>query len=162
MSVLISVDPGKFLCGLAVFQDGKLVHAKLVESSKAMGSGPAVWVAMADAVKQTVEATELGVSTVVVEVMQVYKAGLQKGDPGDLIEVAGVSGAVCMAFPWAKTHMGFKPAQWKGQLPKAVMEKRIKEALSTTEIGRITKCSAALRHNVWDGIGIGLKALGRI
>lgn len=158
----MAVDPGKFLCGLSVFKSGVLKHAKLVESSRTSGSGPAVWVAMAEAVRQTVDSCGLSPSSVAVEVMQVYRQGLQKGDQGDLVEVVGVSGAVCFAWPYARSHIGYRPAEWKGQVPKAVMKKRIIGALSEEEIGQIVICTPSLMHNVWDGIGIGLKAVGRL
>jgi hypothetical protein len=58
------------------------------------------------------------------------------------------------------------PAQWKGQVPKAVHHKRVRATLMTDEQVvsdvYLDTIKPALRHNVWDAIGLGLVVLGRM
>jgi hypothetical protein len=62
---------------------------------------------------------------------------------------------------WPVTQ--FFPRDWKGTVdPDAVCIPRIKERLSATEHQKVQLPGAEdLAHNVWDGVGVGLKCLGR-
>lgn len=59
-----------------------------------------------------------------------------------------------------------RPAEWKGQVPKDVMGRRIFAKLSDTEKERYGnethRIRPSLRHNVLDAIGIGLWFFGRL
>jgi hypothetical protein len=92
----------------------------------------------------------------VVERPQVYTVG--KGDPNDLVPLAGIGAAFASRFDRFKWYL---PKEWKGQLPKGIaFEKRILDRLDTLEIAEIIP-AGSLTHNIYDAIGIGLHHLGR-
>lgn len=93
-----------------------------------------------------------------VELPQIYARSKSKGDPNDLIAVAGVVGALDALAPHHTTV--YLPSEWKGQVPKSVMTTRTTSKLEKTELERIiTPRRASLMHNVWDAIGIGIHHL---
>jgi hypothetical protein len=116
---------------------------------------------MAHHVAQQVKGIAL--DTVVIERPQVYVHSRAKGDPNDLITLALVAGAIAGGMRTSRTKLlvvEYRPAEWKGQVPKHVMEKRVKRSLAEHEHERVQLPSAgALAHNVWDAIGIGLHHL---
>lgn len=153
---LVSVDPGLRVCGVAVFTDGVLTRALLVKNPEQRLRGPVAWLAMAEAVSVEVK----GCDELVVEVPQVYGAGKQKGDPNDLIQVAGVGAWVGSALN-PKQATGYLPREWKGQVPKEVHNARIEKKLTTQELSVFDPCPPSLRHNVLDAVGLGLYHLRR-
>jgi hypothetical protein len=160
MSWVLSVDPGLRHCGVALFGDQQLRWAALIKSPEKTVRGPAAWLAMAKAVLARLLNLPKP-DVLVVEVPQVYSWRGQKGDQADLIELAGVDGALVGTIEH-KTGISYLPRQWKGQVPKEVMNARVEAKLSEVEKGRIEACAPSLRHNVLDGVGIGLKYLGRL
>lgn len=155
--ILVSFDPGLRDAGLAIWKDGKLQRATLVRSPEKKERGPFAWMQMAKAVAEQAPSPD----RCVIEIPQVYQQRFWKGDPADLIELAGVNGAVVARLD-AHEHHGYRPREWKGQTPKDVHGKRIMKALSAEEASRIDPCPASLLHNVIDSIGIGLFDLGRL
>lgn len=156
MKTLLSIDPGLRNVAVAEWHDGELVHATLVANPN-KGRGPSAWRDAASAV-----ISELGsdvYTEAALEVPQVYRQGLQKGDPSDLIELAGVDGALT-AFLSAQVT-GYLPARWKGQVPKDIHHARILKKLTDSEKSAIICPQKSLLHNVYDAIGIGLFHLGR-
>lgn len=116
---------------------------------------------MADAVATNPDVRAFGrADELVLEVPQVYHQRFQKGDQSDLIEVAGVAGALSSVLA-ADRHYGYLPRQWKGQVPKEIHNARVLSKLSGSETANIQPCAASLRHNVLDGIGLGLFHLKR-
>lgn len=151
MSILLAIDPGLRGCGAAVFHDGVLFEASYVRSPAKTGNGPKAWRAMAEAVR--IFSRGLIIDDLVLEVPQVYVRG--KGDPADLIDLAGVDGAIVGRVMPAREH-GYKPREWKGAVPKDVHHARIRKTLSENEL-RLLENSAppSLRHNVLDAIALG-------
>lgn len=86
-----------------------------------------------------------------------------KADPADIIRLAVLVGALCQHW----TQVGsivrlIEPADWKGQTPKDVTEKRCRAILTESEFRVIDLPGAKTKqHNVWDAIGIGLWSIGR-
>lgn len=168
MSYLIAVDPGKLQCGVAIFKDALLVHGTLARNpvDTSGSDGPQVWRNTAqnvvDAyVRHTKDYSHGWVKALVLEVPQIYRTGLQKGDQRDVLALAGVDGAIAGMFDCPVSY--YTPAQWKGQVPKVVMNKRIMSRLSPVELKAIdVRVPASLIHNVQDAIGIGLKYLRRL
>lgn len=158
---VVALDPGIEGCGVAVFSEGVLFAAAYVRNDTAK-SAPLVLrqVNMAAAAMRWLFSLQ-GPHTnyVVVEMPRVYPRS--KGDPNDLIAIAGVAAAFARSFVGgAGPHM-YYPAEWKGQVPKDIMGRRIKAKLSAEELGRIESIGAK-DHNTIDAIGIGLKFLGRL
>ncbi len=162
MAWLVAVDPGLRGCGIAIFENALLHVAWYCKSPNKADRGPVAWWAMADRVEKEwirkVPKRLHHLEKLVAEIPQVYRFG--KGDPADLIEIAGVVGAIAFCIPAAgRTH--FLPRTWKGQVPKEAHHPRILKKLSSDEVSRIESTPKSLMHNVVDAIGIGLFALER-
>lgn len=155
----VSVDTGLRHCGVAVFGGPTLKIAKLVKNPELTTRGPGAHLQMALAVQHFIwENVKPAVFTLVVECMRVYpQVTQQKGDLNDLLELAGVCGAIVgVANPRKLYH--YYPAEWKGNVPKQIMTQRILIRLSDEEKTRMVN----KEHNTVDGIGIGLKFLRRM
>lgn len=178
--MILAIDPGIRGCGVALFDPtGELAFARYVRNSVKEGDGPAALVGMAHAVCATLAARltlTSQIKTLIVEWPQVYRGPLLKGDPNDLLALAGVDGAIAALFPQADLRR-FKPAEWKNQIPPNVCAMRIVNALKDHERPRFDRfdqfLAALLKarasdeeiggtdHNTADAIGIGLKFVGR-
>lgn len=160
--MVLSYDPGLRQSGLGVFKDGVLVYATLVRSPVKKERDGAAWCAMGAAVKESLmwAGGIVSVDVLVSEIPQVYW-GKRGGNADDLIQLAGVVGAVAHAIPHSE-FKAYRPREWKGNVKAEVMLERIEARLSEDEAQSIVKCPASLRHNVLDAVGIGLKYLGRL
>jgi len=115
---------------------------------------------MVDAVKTAPARLSSLPEELVIEIPQVYVRARSKGDPNDLIMLAGLVGAFVYCFGNASKL--YRPAEWKGQVTKEITEQRARKRLSPDELSRIELPSAkGLHHNVWDAVGLGLHHLGR-
>lgn len=92
---------------------------------------------------------KMGVRQVYIEFPSYFQSagGRVTAASGALVKLSNLVGAIMFALE-AKP---IKVAQWKGQLPKEVVIKRIKKILPN--------CKA--KSHDWDAIGIGLYVLGR-
>jgi hypothetical protein len=163
MKWLVSIDPGLPACGVAVYDEaGALMRAALVRNvAESEADLPRRWQKMALSVTEWIGKRPLA-TELVVEMPQIYKTAQQEGDQNDLVALAGVTSALC-TLVFASTARIVYPRQWKGTLEKAAMVERIKGRLSPEEHSRVhLPTAASLQHNVWDGIGIGLHAFGRL
>ncbi len=170
---VLAVDPGKIQAGVAIFCGQTLVHATLARNptDKPGSDGPEVWRNTARAVSHTYvqyitgEGFGIGVpifpDRLVLEVPQIYRAGLQKGDQADIGALFGVDGAIASLYDCPVTW--YHPAKWKQQVPKAVMCNRIMGRLTDDEKKAVDpSVPKGLLHNVVDAVGIGLFYLGRL
>ena len=125
---VLAVDPGLRCVGVALFKDGVLVRAAALRGP-ATGRGPAVWSAYADLVHTWVLphiVGRFGPWRLVVEMMKVQVKG--RADPADLIELAGVTGAIVGRLSsWSAE--GFEPSVWKGQVPRDIYGARVEAHL---------------------------------
>jgi hypothetical protein len=92
----------------------------------------------------------------IIEVPQIYPGQQQKGDQNDLIKLAVMVGR----YADRATACGFqvklvKPREWKGQLPKDVCWRRVRETLTPLELDNMEKLSKSRAHNMHDAIGLG-------
>ncbi|MCP3104638.1 hypothetical protein LZ198_37820 [Myxococcus sp. K15C18031901] len=174
MRLLVALDPGLRECGVALFDldTGELLVAGMPTNFESKARGLAAWASMATATAAFVSsfleplraAGEAVAIVVVSECPQVYTAGKSKGDPNDLIELAGVVGRVAGALG-ATSERSVLPREWKGTLNGDVMVERIKSRLDERpcEHLRVQLPRAQdKQHNVWDAVGIGLHVLGRL
>lgn len=169
--LLLSVDPGVRACGCALFFEERLVAAKLVVNPVARGQDVASAAMMAEVVESWASATAsaLRVSSftkhVVIECPTVRKAGDQKGDQNtSIVPLTLVVGAIAGRLYLDWTAFQYFPRDWKGTVnPDVFIAERIIPMLSGVERERVKLPSAeSLQHNVWDGVGVGLKYLGRL
>lgn len=156
--MLLAVDPGLRGCGVALFSGQNLIRCAYLRGSKDAKDG-AAWACMAQEVWEWAGADA---TRIVSEFPKVYSAGKSKGDPEDLLQLAGVVGALSALF--SGTVQVVRPYEWKRQVPKDIMTSRIINRLTGPEgeVARHGMPARSYQHNVWDAIGIGLHALGRI
>lgn len=162
MSRMLAIDPGRRAIGWALFCGSDLDLCGLIRANEA--DLPTDALRMAREVDRTV-------CRLVIERMRVYPIQQQKGDQNDLLDLSFVSGVVVGVVAGNKaqgeTHVELVTARdWKGQVPKDVVHKRILAVLSSNErlvLEKGTaKVPASLRHNVLDAVGIGLWACSRL
>lgn len=94
----------------------------------------------------------------VVERPVIYDLKNQKGDPNDLIKVALIAGA------W-RPHEVVKPWEWKGQVPKEVMHRRMLDVLTAPDRRMRDVCkskSKKTQADIDDAICMGLVYFGRL
>lgn len=155
-SKLVAIDPGLHVCGVAEFEDGRLVAVRAVEVEKGAGRGPTAWSDMAKAVDSSLSSWLWSSSwSLVVEYPEIYTHG--KSRPDDILQVAGVVGALVTGLHGCTSVSAYRPKVWKKQLPKAVHHRRVKERLSLSERTWFSKTD----HNGRDAVGLGLYELGR-
>ena len=151
--MLLSIDPGVHHHGCALWEDGELTAAWMTEKDT-----PDIIGEISSYIP--VQLLDL----VVVEFMQIYgSTGVAKGN--DLLSVNYEAGILVgqLYQELGVASQIYKPREWKGQVPKGVMVKRIIRTLTVEERQRVELPTAASKqHNVWDGVGIGLKYWGRL
>jgi hypothetical protein len=167
--MLVSIDPGLNHVAFACWTpEGKLIAAGLVKNPSARDktlARPEIWMAAASALVRKVMGYPMIGSDpmetigVMVEIPEVHQRGSGKGDPNDLIDVAGVAAccvAALKAVGGALCKWAPKPKEWKGQLPKEISSARVLEKLTPDESSRIEPCNPGLLHNIHDAIHMGL------
>lgn len=158
---MICVDPGLRGCGVACFDDGtgELSWAGYVKNPNKKDRGPRAHYEMASAVANMLHRSDFD-AQLVVEFPVIYP-GVSEIDPNDLVDLAGVDGALAAHMIRPETVRHVTPREWKGQVPKKIMNRRVLSKLSDIEKSRIEKVGAK-DHNTLDAIGIGLHMLGRL
>jgi hypothetical protein len=146
---LLAIDPGKDT-GWAWFLEGRLINAGVVDGDEPRGY-PA----------------PLGPGDEVIAEKPCYRrsGSGRKSTPDDLVTLGMRLGLVLgtLGFAHVPTRLVL-PGEWKGQLPKAVCENRIRQALQRTELDAAHAAAARLGakgHNLWDAVGLGLYQLRR-
>lgn len=162
----LCVDPGTRSCGCALFFGTALVRAALIADGYEgiQRSDPRTWAAMAvnvfDWARCQLPHRWLEID-VVLERPRIYPGSeQQKGDLNDLVDLAGVIGAIAGEHSDDRIHF-YYPSDWKGQVKKAVMTQRILKHLTDAERSRIDRVGAK-DHNTIDAVGIGLFRFGRL
>jgi hypothetical protein len=158
--VLLAVDPGLRACGCAVFRDGQLVRAEHVKGSK-NGERAEAWTQMFYAIWESTKSDR--VEELAIEFPTTYGGKSSRGDTRDLLDLASVVGAICAGFLHAKIKV-YLPAEWKGQCDtdKIILPRVLKRLSEAEQAAVIWPSAKSLRHNVTDGIGIGLVHLKRM
>lgn len=151
----LAVDPGIRGCGVSFFLDESLHFAVYVKNTYVSGNGPAEARAVAQAVAQW------PADVLVLEYPRIYPGPRQRGDPNDLLPLAGVVCALAALYPRAQIVRYF-PRDWKGTVDPDVMIRRVQGRLTPEETARVVLPCQSLQHNTWDAVGIGLKAVGRL
>ena len=150
MTRLLAVDPGVHASGWALLA----------------GSGPPALVAcgLHRVDPSLFDEWPVSIDVLAIEVPQVYRAGRSRGDPSDLVDLAIAAGRAIEAVGAGEVRR-LRPAEWKGQTPKAICHRRARALLGPDELGRLELCLAPvarpLRHNVLDAVALGLWASGR-
>jgi hypothetical protein len=141
---LVAIDPGKHICGLAVFVDGVLTYA----------GEPASWHVTNTAVAVLL-ANGVDTEEWVAETPQNYPG--QKAKEIDLESLREVLRRI--EINGMVKLRRYKPRAWKGQVPKEIHHRRIRLALREPEC-RIVDALPRTR-DAMDAVGLGLFVLGR-
>lgn len=158
---MLCVDPGLRGCGVAEFENGKLVKAGYVKNPVKSGRGYRAYESVAWQVRQWAGPWE-HFEALLIELPRIYPGSAQqKGDLNDILDLAGVGGAVAAFFDSTFAESIF-PSDWKGQVPKQKMLARIKAAILPEELPRVQQTNKSDTEDILDAIGIGLHKLGRI
>lgn len=162
--MLLAIDPSVSSPGVALFRSGELLACDRLKVV-AGGAGAPGWLHVAREI--AAYAIRRGVyNTVVFERPQIYRAVKSKGNPNDLIGLAGVGMAVVgLLADTLVDVLSPTPAEWIGQLPKsttgsAKTSPRAKFILSRLAPGELELVPD--QHDAIDAVGVGLWALGRL
>lgn len=104
-----------------------------------------------------------GIVALVVEWPQIYVRGRSKGDPNDLLPLAGV--AMALAGRLDVEVRSYRPAQWIGQCAKAEHGDPLaspRGQLIWRELDAAERAAVRLSHDALDATGLGLASLGRL
>lgn len=161
-SDVVAVDPGIAGCGVAYASRGALLKALYVRNVPGILSPAERCERMGRAVRDAVQALPRGAHSprLVLEWPQVRTAGKGRGDPNDLLFLAGVDAAIVTYLPGEVRCV--VPRDWKGTIPKRELIRRVQGRLSEEERARVILPAKSLAHNVWDAVGIALWAVGRL
>lgn len=156
----LCIDPGLRWCGACVGDGGGILEIGLVVNPcDQRDRGPAAWQKMAHAVY--IWAVKHVPTELYIEIPRIYpRADQRKGDLNDLIELAGVAGAISSLYGHVQIRH-YYPAEWKGQVPKKIMTERIRKKLSPAELDNFHSVGAK-DHNSIDAAGIFLHSVGRL
>lgn len=162
--MILALDPGLNASGCALFDSGTLQRAWLVRPYReSIDSNLQRIRRMARQIYACLPDFERNaISALVGEWPQVYTAGKGKGDPNDLLPLAGVVAGVACLLPEHIRASTYSPRDWKGTTDGDKFTEKIESRLTEEERTRIAPCAPGLRHNVLDAVGIGLKAVGRL
>ena len=166
---LLSVDPGKLkvayarwdldtclLLGAGLIVRKPDVAEERVDQWKLMGQ--TFWAILS--VNRFPLTGQLQEYDLVAEIPQVY-TGPQAEDRNDLIDLAGVVGAISASPLITSVQWSPLPREWKQQIPKEVTQQRVDKRLSAEEKAKIKWPAKSLAHNVYDAIHLGLVYLER-
>lgn len=182
MSTLLSCDPGKFHAGLGLFDPGtrRLIACTLLRPyGMPLGAGQVTRSmthrpdesraasALALAMRVWLEYSGFKAPSVFVsEYPQVYTDGMRlrkRADPQDLLWLATTVGALASESGAGEVRTAM-PREWKGTVPEAIFARRIYDTLAPAERTLYDDMDLGddVKHNVLEGIGVGLWALGRL
>jgi hypothetical protein len=162
---LLAVDPSLRSTGVALFRDNVLIAtSRLSCSVRSLNMGTRC-IGVAQTITLWYRNSARGHPTpdLVFEWPQIYRAAKSKGDPNDLVPLAGIGmslAGMLNVLPITPT-----PAEWAGQLKKftkgdvgqSPRALRIRSRLSESELEHWQD-----QHDVIDAIGLGLWCLGRL
>lgn len=170
--MIFTVDAASRKTGVALFRDdGTLVTARAVDVP---GKSPGFAASLERANAMGSQIGQLAfllakafpdrrVDRVIIEYPRIYKAGPAAKLPGDDLLVLSASAMAAWVnlsavFPDAKIEP-VRPQDWKGQVPKDIMVRRILARLSRAEIAAVADPE---NDNIVDAVGIGLHACRRL
>lgn len=150
------IDTGLRRCGVAFFENRRLVWVQLVSATK----GDDAVYEMARGVMGAVPSCP---DRTYIEVPQQYPSS--PVPRASLEQLTLVAGALTQVFQGRGSKVErIYPRHWKGQVPKKVMLRRIRAHLNEGERALVEGLSLPVSsaHNVWDAVGVGLWAVDRI
>ena len=92
----------------------------------------------------------------VIEIPAVFSStrrGIAAAGRGDVVKIALLAGGVMRTFPDANYILA-RPSDWKGQLPKKLTERALRDHLGPETVARLGLDDEP--DHTWDAVGIGL------
>ena len=129
--MIAGVDPGLKGHAYAIGDIERLHRVGFV--SGGIGRGGFVWRELALRLYDALPDARV----VLVERPKIYTNS--RADPDDLLELAACAGAICAVFPREVSVYSVLPAEWKGQVPKAVHNQRMLDSLTPEESALLGK-----------------------
>lgn len=137
---ILSIDPGKHANAYAYFFEGEL-QSVLKEEHKNLHA--------------KLSPADSTLDVVVIEKPQAYAGHTAKNNA--IIDVAiGAGFALGVFFTKCYNYQLVLPREWKGQVPKAIHQKRIMAKLSQEELALLEGFNKGELKDIIDAIGIGL------
>lgn len=156
MSRILSWDPSTKSTGWAYYMHRSLIDAGVV---RAKSASEMLWSL------QYMRSHRFQPTHVVIERPEIYTPTQAKADPNKIAQVMLIAGACAMLFPYEHLHMPF-PKEWKGQLPKDVVEARLEKKVGEVEWNKIqeilSKQLKGSRDDVADAIALNVWLQGRL
>lgn len=162
---LVTVDPGKWQAGVAVFDNAVLVEAALVKGRSRNPAQASFEIGVG------VNAMRQFADEVACEMPRIRSRFGQVGDQNDLLFLTLVNGAVWASVATDK-RTPVPASDWKGSVPKKIMRGRLtgdwgKDPPLVAPAPKLTPEELLLlgpnpNHNVLDAVGIGLWVLHRL
>lgn len=162
---LLALDPGLLHPAVALFRDGLLVAASRVRVKKEWASlnvgercrliGKAIYAWYLEQNRP--------ITTFVAEWPQIYSVAKSKGDPNNLVPLAGICMAVAGLLDVPTT--AYLPSEWAKQCPKATTGDPLASPRGRKVWGRLSEQERAcvvVSHDSIDAAGLGLYYLGRL
>lgn len=161
---LVSIDPGTEETGIALYRAGTLDDVDVLRVKRTVGNREQRASGMGRLAIDKARGW-LGASSgsFVLEYPQIYRHGAgAEVDPDDVLALVLVLGHVWGTFHGLNGHTIdlVRPATWKGQVPKRIMNNRIVNTLTSAE-RQLVHDKVRSNHNALDAVGIGLWALRR-
>jgi len=164
--MFFSIDPGKHQVAMASWSaTGNLINAESIRLPEAQKVRADHWAILGDlTAKKIISLCVIYEKlNIITEVPEVHQRGSGKGDPNDLIDLAGVVGAIVGAIRARRESSEVVwsplPKEWKGQLPKTVTQQRVNKEKKKKKKSRIQWSGE--KHNIYDAIHLGLVYLHR-
>jgi hypothetical protein len=143
--ILYTCDPSTKATGLALFHDRRLVSVQLFEAKGVHGM-----------LEQIARLTVPREAELLIEAPGFYR--FDRAKPENVAKIHQIVGAVRAHFTTSRT---VTPVQWNRGVPKNIAHPRIKALLSRVELAMVESIREAVRHNVYDAVGLGLWLHGR-
>lgn len=159
---LIAIDPGLQGTGVAVWHLGKLVEARVIDVPSKLRGLP--WTERAEFIATAIEQSlfaRIGLQyraaefTVVCEFMEGFGgAKMMAWKTGDMQRTVYLIGLISGRI-WPARFVPVNVGTWKGQLPKHIVEERLRRRMGPALVKKLDP-----QLHAWDAIGIGMWARG--
>jgi hypothetical protein len=172
--ILFALDPGLTRSGVALFQDGRLIRAGVIDSKvKGEVAVRCDYISQrAMGILEELTYSDLEGSEFAGEWPQIYRGekNVKNADPNDMLPLCGIVMAVgsVMRAVYGTELTTYLPKQWTGSVSK---DETVKGAKTSPRALKIKRRLDAAELKVWkgvkyhdtiDAIGIGLHHLGRM
>lgn len=165
--MLLAVDPSVRSPGAAILDRGQLVEVKrFIVKASCMSDGQR-WLLVARTIYEW-SLTRAPLDALVYERPQIYTWAKSKGDPNDLIGLAGVGAALSGILFVENPELEVRtptPADWIGQVAKTTKGSAKESPRAKMILSRLSPAELALvpdQHDAIDAVGLGLWACGRL